>query len=449
MSWPAVLLWIVILAAGVSRGPAMIYVLSGTLVFGSLQMLPTGSSGINLLPQSICAAVLVAKVLLQKGNVVRGTEAALDPRRIGPFTAFLVFSLMSAVVLPRLFAGAFEVIPVSYVSGASLLASSTSNITQSAYMTISFATALCFSILGSQVTVQRHFIMAQLLTAIALLSTGLADFATYQTHTSSLLEPFRNASYTLLSDVEAAGAKRVVGFTPEASVFGAYCVQLLATLLFLRPLFQGAFRTIVVPLTIVALLVMTLMSTSSTAYVGLAVTTMVYAGNMVLRFRSSEAVSRDGLRWEAGILAVSGFALFVIVIAMPHVLDPVTDLVNTMVFQKTSSASYLERNGWNQVGIQVIGNSGGLGVGLGSIRTSNWFISILASTGLFGALLIFSFIARLLLGGRPAGRGIDDNLRWALRLSLLPLFVMIGIGGTIPDIGIIAATSFGLLSAQG
>ena len=215
--------------------------------------------------------VFALKALLQRGNIARGLDSGLDPRRVGYFSAFLAFSLLSAFVLPQLFRGQIEVVPVSYVAGTTLLQPTAANVTQSGYMVISFATTLVFSILGARPAFRHHFLLALLVGAIVLIITGLVDLATYYTGTSSLLEPFRTASYTLLTDVEAVGSKRVVGLTPEASVYGALCVNTLASLIFLRPLYGRFERRVLVPLVIFALLAMAVACTSSSAYVGLSV----------------------------------------------------------------------------------------------------------------------------------------------------------------------------------
>jgi len=58
-----------------------------------------------------------------------------------------------------------------------------------------------------------------------LSSVGLAD----------LLEPFRNASYGLMLDVEVVGGRRrVVGLMPEARPMAAICIGAAASLGFLR-----------------------------------------------------------------------------------------------------------------------------------------------------------------------------------------------------------------------
>jgi hypothetical protein len=100
------------------RGPALLYLLYVTGVFGTVQMIP-GDASVNLLPQSVCAVFFIAKVFQQRGNPVTILEIAVDPERMGLFTAFLAYALLTAIVLPRLFAGQIEVTPISYVSGTS------------------------------------------------------------------------------------------------------------------------------------------------------------------------------------------------------------------------------------------------------------------------------------------------------------------------------------------
>src|SRR4051794_38210803 len=104
MSWPAVVLWALVLPISLLRGPAILYATVLVNVFMSLQMLPGGGGGANLLPVTVYTVALIIKVALTSGNVTRGLEAALDIRRMGLFTAFMFYSLLSAFLLPRIFA---------------------------------------------------------------------------------------------------------------------------------------------------------------------------------------------------------------------------------------------------------------------------------------------------------------------------------------------------------
>ncbi|KQQ26409.1 hypothetical protein ASF53_20975 [Methylobacterium sp. Leaf123] len=447
MSWPAALLWVLIFAAAVSNGPGLLYLLMVCGAFGSLQMLP-GSGGANLLPQSACAAVFVCKVLIQRGNVLRGVEAALDPQRLALFSAFLVYALFGAVVLPRVFSGMIEVVPVSaFRFGTDILKPGAGNITQSGYMMLSYATALAFTVIGQTETTRAHYRRALLCGAYALIATGLIDLITFSLNLGAVLEPFRTATYALLTDVEAEGAKRVVGLMPEASSYGTACVGLAAALLFTRPLYRPGTELRLVMVAIGALVLMTMLSTSSTAYVGLAVFGLVYGCDLLVRMLDAGNPRRDGIGLEVGLIVLAVFAVFATFVIKPTLFDPVVAMVDKMVFQKSSSASYVERSLWNRVGWHAFLDSGGLGVGLGSIRVSNWAISILGSTGLFGALLMFGFIAQQLVSA-PRGASRKAVLfATVTKLALLPVLVMYQLSGTIPDIGIAASAALGMIAA--
>ena len=86
----------------------------------------------------------------------------------------------------------------------------------------------------------------------------------------SLLKQFRNADYAYLTTVEIAGVKRVVGFTPEASAYGPICVDFAAGIALLRTLYAEGLQRVLATLVAIGLVVMALLSTSSTAYLGLA-----------------------------------------------------------------------------------------------------------------------------------------------------------------------------------
>jgi hypothetical protein len=415
--------------------------------FGSLQMLPFSGS-INLLPQSTCAALFVIKALVQRGNILCALDSALDPKRMILFTAFVVYAVFSAIVLPRVFFGLFEVVPISItMSGAEILHPSSGNITQSCYFLLSYGTSLIFSLIGHSPTARCHFRRALVCAAYALVVTGFVDLAAYTFNVGALLEPFRTASYAFLTDVEAEGVKRVVGLMPEASTYGTACVGMMATLLFMRPLYkiktERNFNLIAVAL----LGLMTALSTSSTGFVGLGILGFVYGGDLIYRVFNTNSVRRGNVATEFIVIFISILILIVLFTLKPALFDPVFSMLDTMVFQKTNSASYAERNLWTRIGWNAFLETGGIGVGLGSIRVSNWAVSILGSTGLFGAVLMFGFIVQCLLI-RPVDSSNEvKTFVAALKLSLFPMIGMYLIVATVPDIGISLAASLGMLAS--
>jgi hypothetical protein len=448
MTWPAVLFWILIVIGVFSRGPILLYLFFMFGPFAALTMVPAESIGVNLLPQSVCAVFLVCKVILSKGQLPRAFEAAIDPARLGLLFIFLIYGFFTAYVMPRLFAHMVEVMPMNAtVPWAVLLEPTSGNFTQPAYMALSVGMALAFYMDGRSASFRRHYLQAILLGSLVLIATGFVDMTFSAAGLGDLLEPFRNATYGLLVNVEIGGSKRVVGLTPEASSFGAGCVGAMASLAFLRPCFENVFlRSRIVPLTIFGLLGMAVLSTSSTAYVGLAIFALVYAVNWLRRTLSPNAPAREGLKWEAGLALAAGLLTLCIIALVPSTLDPVYNMVDELIFKKGETASFAERSMWTKVGMDAFFATHGLGVGLGSERTSNWYVGILSNTGIIGAALLAWFILRLYIQ-RCRGDRMMVEYATALKFSLVPWFVMSGLAGTTPNIGEAVGAIFGILTA--
>jgi hypothetical protein len=437
-----------ILAAAFSQGPWLIYILFATGAFGTLQMAPGDGGGVNVLPQSACAAILVIKVLLQRGNIPRALDAALDPSRVAIFTAFIVYGVIGAFSLSRLFAGLTDVVPVSGGQvGTDVLRPSSGNVTQSCYLLLSYGTTLAFCVIGSTDQLRRHYALANLYAGITVVVTGLVDFALYSVGQSDLLAPFRTATYALLADVEAEGIKRVVGLMPEASAYGALCVSTGGALIFLFPFFRSGRESVMAAGTAIMLLAMGALSTSSGAYVGLGILGGIYGCHLLVRLTSRDVRELRRSRIEFGLLLALGLAAVVAFVVKPNLYDPAFDIVDKMVFQKTATASYIERSSWTRAGWQAFLDSGSLGVGIGSIRVSNWAVSILGSTGILGAILMFGFLfQQIALRPRNASPEVQ-RFCVAVQLSLLPSLVVSQLSATMPDLGVSLAAALGMLAA--
>jgi hypothetical protein len=150
---------------------------------------------------------------------------------------------------------------------------------------------------------------------------------------------------------------------------------------------------------------------------------------------------------SAAILFGTLIAIFLVVAVIPDsITGPYFRLVDILLFQKTDSLSYIDRSHLTQVGIATVWASHGIGAGIGSLRTSSWYVNILASTGFFGVALLAVSLLNIALS-RP--RRIDrplHSLQTGLLLSLLPPSVMIGLAGTTPDPGVFVMSIFGLLA---
>jgi hypothetical protein len=167
-----------------------------------------------------------------------------------------------------------------------------------------------------------------------------------------------------------------------------------------------------------------LLSTSSTAYAGLA----CYAAALVVRlvFMPGSLALRKAL-----ILIASGLAALAAVLALlvfsPGAADAIGTLAQRLTISKVESASAMQRMFWARQGIDALVTSHGLGIGPGSFRSSSLASAVLGSTGVIGALALLLHLGRVF---RPLSRstyfaGADRDQRigaaaaWA---ALIPLF---------------------------
>ena len=209
-----------------------------------------------------------------------------------------------------------------------------SNFTQFGYVTLSVATVFAVSLMADEASFTKTLLKGVLTGGIVCIVTGLIDLVARSTGMESLLEPFRNAGYAYLTMDEVAGQQRIVGFTPEASAYGPICVSFAALILLLRPLFAEGRQRMLATMIGVCLVVFAELSTSSTAYGGLAVLGMVYLANWLRRAAFASPLGQRGLLSEfLVILSVVPAVMFVLV-TRADVLDPLLNLVNTVIFSK-------------------------------------------------------------------------------------------------------------------
>ena len=172
------------------------------------------------------------------------------------------------------------------------------------------------------------------------------------------------------------GIKRVVGLMAEASAYGALCIGSAAVLTFFAPLFETPLQRFMCGFLAMLLLVMVVLSTSSGSYVGIAIFATVYGVNLVVRVLGLGDRVRGSAKRELAISIAVLVLLVLLFISVPAIFDPAIQMVDKLVFQKGETASYIERSMWTRVGWQAFLDTNGFGVGIGSIRVSNWAVSI-------------------------------------------------------------------------
>jgi hypothetical protein len=317
------------------------------------------------------------------------------------------------------------------------------NITQPLYLLAAFAITISIYQLLLQTDTRRMVYQAIFVGGVMAVVAGMIDMATAG---SGLLAPLRTATYVIMDGDDVGGMRRVIGFNTEASAYGTLVLSFGAIIYFTRigDALGGVYAKLQTPLAL-ALVAFTVLSTSSAAFLGIAVlgVVAVFANVMALRHPADE-------KRALVQLLVIGAAILIIaalVVVTPSLFNGVIDLVDSLIFKKTSSSSYSERSSWNLVSLEGLVATGGYGVGVGSTRASSWPVAVLSSTGVIGGLLMVLFFLRI---STLSLRGASDEIRRVVtgaRYSFLVCLVPGAVAGTLVDFGAFNATLFAITAA--
>lgn len=387
------------------RGP-LIIALFASFAFGSTAIATLGFLG-NSSPliYAFIAGLLFLSVLLRRHflhelNIV--FSRSWVPWLI---VALPVYAVAGAIILPRVFAGQTSVfVPARDSDGVFELplAPVSGNVTQAAYFTIGALTFLAISVLlvkrENLLLIRRGFFTFSTLLTIL----GLIDVTAKGMGYGDVFWLIRSAGYTMHTDTAAIGFSRITGAYTEASVFGS---ATLASLVFTFTYWRRTASTFALSLSIV-LAGLLLLSTSTTAYMGAAIMATPIVASI---FRSMLA---GRLSWSD----LSLFGLVIVCIAVvlsmyaysTEILAPFVSLFETAILNKPLSASAHERAYWNQRSLQSFFDTFGLGIGLGSSRSSSWVISVLSQLGLTGALMLSLLVIELMRGIPQSRSGSID-----------------------------------------
>ena len=373
--------------------------------------------------------------------------AAYRPLGAGFFLLlFACYCVFSVVVLLPAFEGRVTVFALAQVNGTMSyvlqpLYRTGTNFSQLIYnignlAAFGFGFAV-FRLRGAYTTVAR----ALLLLAGLNILFGLADLATWVTHTPDALKFIKNGNFTYLDTAELNGIKRISGSFSEASGFAGFTLRLFAiSFSFWLERYASRISGAIAGISLVLLAI----STSTTAYIGLAGALAITLGpNFIRPLAHGLPVKR--LPALATLAAVSSVSLFCLVVLKPSVFKPVQELFDSVLFHKLDSDSGVERGSWNAQAFRVFLDTGGLGAGVGSTRTSSSVMALLSNVGLPGALFYGMFAFRALSARYRDTLSREDRLIVkACRNGLLSaIFAQLFTAGTI-DIGILNSILFGV-----
>jgi O-Antigen ligase len=406
---------------------------ASTLLGAAAALILNSLGGATIQPAHLLLGFLTVKLLASR-NVRAGALRAVAVGSPGFWLLVTAgYAAMTAYLLPRFFQGqtfAFTV-RAQGENYAAPLAPSTSNLTQSVYFIGDCICFLALSGFGSSEGGRKCLGRAALMCVILNLGFAVLDIATYATNTGELLSFIRNSTYSIMSDTEIAGFKRVVGSFVEASSFGYWTLGYFAfaTSLWL----SGIAMRLTLVLSVLSFLAL-LFSTSTTAYVGMSgylfVEFVIVAVNFLFgRVRPQMLIFL--------ICVPIGLALVVVAICINDASYAyVANLLDELVLNKMSTGSGIERSTWNNQAIQNFLDTFGFGVGNGSVRASSFPVAVIASLGFLGAATYASFLLTIWFRkAKPVPPTISATQR-AGRSACLAWLIAASASGSFIDLGL-------------
>lgn len=421
--------------------------LKAPLIVGLLASLAFGATALVSLPAiggsspliyAFFQILLIASITLKR-NVWRDISTVFTRSpHAGLMLFFIVYVVIGAIFLPRLFAGQTSAFVPTRTDGRVMevpLTSVSGNIAQTVYFVLNGLTFFAISIFLIDKRNLRYIRQGFVVWMCLHISLGFIDLSGKIVGLGDVLSPIRSATYAMLTSVSEGSFWRIAGGYAEASSFGA------ATLVLLTFSFSYWRRTrdqIALMLS-AALLILLLLSTSSTAYLGVAIVSLPMLLS-ILRSSLSGKVSKPDLILL--VMALSGLLVTVAVfLYQERLFDPIWQLIDTMIINKASSASAQERAYWNVRSIQSFYDTFGLGIGLGSSRASSWVVAVISQLGLVGAAMYALFVADI-VHKRDLVQRTDLSLEErstvaSLRAASLAVLITATISGGGADPGII------------
>jgi hypothetical protein len=359
-------------------------------------------------------------------SLLTGRRLADSLRRQWLFAAFTAYGVLSAFAFPRLFEGQIDLPPTKTPTLSSLfmdvpLAPSPQNITQTVYLAGDLVAALLTTIMARNLQTYAVITRTFIILTWANVGFGLLDLALHALDRSELLNVVRNGGYAQLSQDEN-GIHRVSGSFPEASAYAGFGFPLMVMMV---ELWLRGIRARLCGVTALAQVLLLFASTSTTAYATLALFAVVTLCRLLL------SPSRRAWSKLMALLGVSAAALIVAAVLLHQ--DPVlarsfyTAFIDVTA-NKAQSVSGIQRAYWVRRGFDAFAFSHGLGVGIGSVRSSSLIAAVAGSIGVLGCLTLLGYMLQVLAPQRRATFRLEQDERsnlsaacgWAAVLGLAP-----------------------------
>jgi hypothetical protein len=437
----------VLLIGYFSRG-LLIVSLIASLAFGSTAFATlTSLGGSTPLIYTFFAALLVTAVAARRRIWQELGSVFGSVRPIWMLACLMLYAIVGAWLLPRLFAGQISVfVQTKTRKGVveSVLEPVSANTTQTAYFILGGLTAIALCVLLQRGDRLKHVRRGFFVWCCLHTGLGLVDFIGKLAGAGDVLAPIRTAGYAMLTGDSQAGFSRIAGAYSEASTFGAAS---LACLAFTYTYWRKTKSVLAQWLTVTVFLLIVL-STSSTAYVGLAVISIPVAISLTRallkrRLQADEVLILAAL--AVGLTIIAGISIY-----DEKILAPFQQLFEATIVNKSSSSSGHQRMYWNIKSLEAFSDTTGLGIGFGSSRASSWAIAVLSQLGLVGSLMMAALAVTVVRGLEPFREWADpetDAIVSSLRACALANILAASVGGGTADPGMLFFIPFAVISA--
>ncbi|HEY5956636.1 MAG TPA: hypothetical protein VIV60_08790 [Polyangiaceae bacterium] len=421
----------VVLVMGLLASDAwLLYFQVGLCLFGATSALALPAlGGATITPASLLLPFFVLRTYLRSGWSWMSTAT---PRAVIWLGVLVLWALVSAVLLPRAFAGTTQILTVDRTTSELKvmlfdLRPVSGNITQTAYLVGDFFVFLAARSILIDSARMKWFSNAVLWLATLNIAAAVLNLAEFWLRLPSVLAYVRNANYAVFEAYEEAGLVRIQGTFGETSAFSAFTLPLFAFTMQCwlngwRPRFSGS----------VALIsfVLLLSSTSGTAYTGLALYSLCLGVALMRRWLLGDLPRPTALILVLAILAIG---ICTVVAFAPAIVQRISEFFEYTVLNKLTSDSGLERSSWNRQAWQNFLDTYGVGVGLGSARASSFLLVLLSNLGVIGALTFIGFASEVLRNRESPDAYIGN----ASRHAALAALIVAGIADTVFDLGIL------------
>ena len=328
--------------------------------------------------------------------------------------------LGSALVLPRVFVGMPVLSPRLDADYEAPLEFSNSNLGQAVYLMLNvgllwYAGQTCRTGEAARGVVRAFYLAGAIVIGVA--AYQLLSSFTGLPFPDDLL--YSNDSFVMQNGTAILDMPRICATYTEPAGLASFLVPLVLLAAGMAELPTAGWRDVAL---LIAAIAFCILSTSSTAYLGLA----GIAAWAVCRYVFLPAMRGRG----STKAAVAVLVLIVAAIVTVAVSAQLQEVLRVMVFEKNQTSSYEQRSFADSHSMDLAKKTFGLGVGLGSNRASSFLPSMLSTIGLCGIATLA--VLMILLVRRP--RGDAAALAWhgPLAVSLVGAVGVLLVSG--PDL---------------